>query len=206
MNLTVAVRATPVKEENRAASARRAGMSRGNVTLGAKSRIGNFEQPVVHRAMRLVAVGAVLDDRRVLPEKGTAPFRMTRVAIFIDACLFELGRIRASMRIVTVGACHLSFPNRHVRRAHQLGFSLQMTLAANFGLGPFVEERGSVSDLGQLVTVGELLHDGVAVDAGDSPARVRTRFPIGLNSSLMAGETGLVLNLGGLAGIFTKRD
>lgn len=65
-----------------------------------------------------------------------------------------------------------------------------MTLTAYFRLRSFVKERRLVSDLGELVPVGGFLHQRVAVDAGDPTACVRARLPIGLNPSLMTGETG----------------
>ena len=49
-------------------------------------------------------------------------------------------------------------------RAHELGSSLQVTLAADLGLGPLVEERSLVSDLGELEAEEGLQH------APDTPA------------------------------------
>ena len=68
-----------------------------------------------------------------------------------------------------------------------------MTLTANFGLSLLVEERGFFSDLDELVAVAGFLHDGVAVDTGNSPTLVGTCFPVGLDASLMAAETRFVL-------------
>ena len=103
MDLTVAVGAASVEEEDRGGAPRGAGMARVDVTLRAESRIGNFEQPVVHRTVGLVAAGAVLNRRRMLPEKGPAPLRVAGIAVLVDACLLELGRIRTAVRIVAVG-------------------------------------------------------------------------------------------------------
>ena len=55
-------------------------------------------------------------------------------------------------------------------RAHELGLSLQVALAANLYLGPLVKEDGLVADLGELETIRGLLHDRVAVGANDSTA------------------------------------
>ena len=90
-------------------------MLRRDMALGANPRIGNLEEPVVHRAMRFMTVSTVLHDRRVLPQKWPAPFRVTGVTIFVNAALFQLGRIRAAMGIVTIGAGHLSFSHWHMR-------------------------------------------------------------------------------------------
>src|SRR5207245_3053517 len=97
-----------------------------------------------------MTVGAILHSRRMLPEERAAPFRMAQVTGLVNARLFELGRIRGSVRVVAVGAGQLAFFKRHMGRAHELGSSLQVTLAANLGLGPLVEERSLVSDLGEL--------------------------------------------------------
>lgn len=58
------------------------------MTLRADPGICDLEKPVIDRTMRLMAVGAVLHDRRMLPEEGSAPFRMAHITGFIDARLF----------------------------------------------------------------------------------------------------------------------
>lgn len=176
------------------------------MTLSADPGIGDFEEAVIDRTMGLVTIGAIFHYRGMLPEKGPAPLRMALVAGLIDARPFELRGIGSSMGVVAIGACHLAFSERHVRRAHELGSPLKVTLAADFCLGSLVEERSFLTDLGQLKTVARLFHDRVAVDAGDSAARMRARFPVGLNPFLMALETGLVLGLNGHFGILPKSD
>ncbi len=141
-----------------------------------------------------MAIGAILDDRGMLPEERAASLRMTRVAIFIDACLFELRRIRGPVGIVAVCTGHLPFPERHVRRAHKLGFSLKVTLATDFGLSALVEKGSLISDLGELVAVGGFLHQSVAVDASYAAARMRACLPIGLNTAPMTAKTRFVLD------------
>ena len=101
------------------------------------------------------------------------------------------------MRVVAVRADDLSFLHRHVRRAHQLRFALQMTLTAHFYFRSFGEQKSLVGGLRQLLATS-LLHDGMAVDAGDAPASVRARFPVSLYSPLVAAETRFVLDLGRL--------
>jgi len=177
---------------------------RSHVTLGADPGICHFEEPVVDGAMRLVTVRAVLQHRGVLPEKRAAPLRVARVTIFIDARLFELRGIGRAMGIVTVGARELPFPDRHVRRAHQLRFSLQMTLAADFGLSALVKEGSLIADLSKLEAIGGLLHNHVAVHASDPAARVGARLPIGLKSPLVTSKTDLALDPGGLSGVLAK--
>ena len=69
-----------------------------------------------------------------------------------------------------------------------------MALAADFRLGALVKERGPVVNLGELISVGGFLHDGMAGNAPHSPSRVRASFPIGLYAALMTSEAGLVLD------------
>jgi hypothetical protein len=188
------VGAAPVKEKPRIGVSRRGRMSLRHMALSAKPGIADFEQPVVNRAVRLMAIGTILESRRMLPEEWPAPLSVAGVTVLVDACLFELGGIWTAVRIVTVRAGHLALAQRHVRRAHELRFPLQVTLPAHFSLGSFVEERRFVSDFRQLIAVGGFLHQGMAVYAGYPSARMRTCFPVGLNSALMASETGFILN------------
>ena len=88
MDLAVTVGAAAVEEEPGIAIPRGAGMLRVYVTLSAKSRIRDFQQPVVYRAVRLMAIGAIFNDRRMFPEKRPAPFRMTGITVLVNACLF----------------------------------------------------------------------------------------------------------------------
>jgi len=80
--------------------------------------------------------------------------------------------------------------------AHELGFSLQVALAADLNLSSLVEKDSFVVDLGQLEAVGGLLHDRVAVGANNSTTGMGACLPVGLNSLLMALEAGVVLDLG----------
>jgi hypothetical protein len=118
------VGATTIKEKPRSGAPRCGRVLCLRVTLGAEPGIGNFEQAIVNRPVRLMTSGAVLQDRRVFPKKRSAPFSMTCVAVFIDARLHELRWIRRSVRIMTVGTGHLSFSKRHMGRAHELHFAL----------------------------------------------------------------------------------
>ncbi len=124
VNLTMTVGAAPVKEENRISVPRCAGVPPMDMALGADPGIRNFKKPVVVRSVRIMAVSAVLNDRRMLPEEGSPSLRMTRVAVFVDACLLELGRVRCAVRVMAVGTGKLPFPERHVRRALEGGLSL----------------------------------------------------------------------------------
>lgn len=81
-----------------------------------------------------------------------------------------------------------------------------MTLTANLGLRPFVEERGLFSNLGKLESIGGFFHDGVTINAGDPPARVGTCFPIGLDTTLVTTKARFVLDFGRFSRIFAERD
>jgi hypothetical protein len=127
------------------------------------------------------------------------------ITVLVDAGLFELSRIGRSVRVVATRTGQLAFSHRHVRRAHELGPSLQVTLTANFGLRPIDKKRRDFGKLGQLFAAG-FFHQRVAVDTGKTSVRVRARFPIGLHTTLMAAETSLVLHFCRLARIFTESD
>ena len=71
-----------------------------------------------------MAVAAVLQDRRMLPEEWPTPLRMAHVTGLINACLLELGRVGGAVGIVAVGAGELPFSQRHVRTALERGLSL----------------------------------------------------------------------------------
>ena len=136
-----------------------------------------------------MTVGAILYSRGMFPEKRAAPFRMAQVTGLINARLFELGRIRGPVRVVTVGAGQLAFFKRHMGRAHQLCSSLEVARATELSLSPRIEERSLVSDLGELEAVGSLFHDSMAIDAGDAAARMGAPLPVSLSAAPMAARS-----------------
>ena len=136
--------------------------------------------------MGLMTVRAIFQHGRMLVQERTASFGMARVTVLVEARLFELRRIRRPVGIVAARASQLSFPHRHMGRPHQLRLSLQMALAADFRLRLGIGERSVVVDLGQLITVGGLLHQGVTVNATHAATRMRAGFPIGLHAALVA--------------------
>lgn len=81
-----------------------------------------------------------------------------------------------------------------------------MALGANLSFGSLGKERSGLTGFGKLMLIARLFHDRMAVDAGKTAARMSARLPIGLDAALVASKTRLVLNLGGLAGIFAKRN
>lgn len=58
--------AAPIKEKNRIFSPRSHRVTRYHMALGAYSRIGNLEKPVIDRPMRLMTVGTTIKSRRML--------------------------------------------------------------------------------------------------------------------------------------------
>lgn len=206
MDLAMTVGAASVKKEDRSRWPRRHGVTRRIVARGAEPRVRDLEKPVIDGSVRLVAVGTVLKHRRMLPQKWPAPFGMAGVTVFIHAGLLELRRIGGAVRIVAVGTGKLAFSQRHVRRAIELGFSLQVALTANLGLSSLVKERRLLTNLDELILIGRLFHHLMAGDTSQPAARVRTGFPIGLDAALMATETRFVLYFRGLPRIFAKGD
>ena len=102
MDLTVTVGAASVKEENRSRRPRRHRVTGCVMARGAEPRVGDFEKPIIDGSVGLVAIATVLKCRRMLPQKGPAPFGVAGVTVFIDARLLELGRIGGAVRIVAV--------------------------------------------------------------------------------------------------------
>ena len=184
MDLAMAVGASPVKEE--------VGVRRvphpvtAVVALFTESRHPRLEQALVNGAVRIMAVGTIIEDRRMFKEEGTASFRVTGVTVFVYAGLFELRGIGRAVRVMAIGAGNFPFPQRHVRRTLELSQSLQVALEANLCLGPLIEENGLVSNLRELVLRARFLHDRMAVHAGDTAPRARPPLPLGLDAALTA--------------------
>ena len=88
----------------------------------------------VAAAVRLMAVGAVLHDRRMLPKKWTPAFGMASEAVLVDRALKQLARIRTPVGVVAAGARDLAFAIRHVRGALQLRPTHLVALQAQFRL------------------------------------------------------------------------
>ena len=89
MNLAVTISAASIEEEHRIASpwSRRVPT---HVALGAQPRVGDFQQPIVNGAVRLMAVCAIFERGRMLIEERPSSFGMAGVAVFVDAGLLEL--------------------------------------------------------------------------------------------------------------------
>jgi hypothetical protein len=88
MDLAMAVGAAPVEEKVRVLPIPIS--VRTIVTLRTKPRHAYFEQPLVNGTVGIMAVGTIIEDRRMLKEKGTASLCVAGVTIFVHAVLYEL--------------------------------------------------------------------------------------------------------------------
>ena len=82
----------------------------------AHPRHPHLKQLRVARAVRFMAVNAVLHYWRMFPQERTTPFGMATQTILVYCGLAQLAGIRRAMRIVATGAGHFAFPVWHVRR------------------------------------------------------------------------------------------
>ena len=131
--------------------------------------------------MGRVTVGAVFRYRVVFPQEGSAPIGMTGVAGLIDAVLDHQLRAVRPMRVVAIGAGHLSDQDGVRRELMNLGALSLMTGEAHFGLSAGREDTIVLSM--NLVT-GR---------AGHVAALVFTTQPIGALAVLMTSQTGFGL-------------
>src|SRR5215475_4498540 len=155
------------------------------VTLLAEARPRDLQQEVIDRAVRIVAVQAIVAHRGMLPQERAALLRVTLVAIVVDGGLIQKSLAVGAMRIVAAGARHLAFANRHVRRAPNFRALVLVTLETGVRLG----------QLGQLELGRHVGHDGVAIGAGESARLMRTAAPQRAFSLLLALRADCVVVL-----------
>src|ERR1019366_8718913 len=168
-----------VRETQSAAGSR---AMHGAVAFVAQPRTRHFQQIFVVRAVRLVAVQAVLTHRRVFPQHRTALFSMTLVAILVHRSLADQLVRNAAMWVMAIRASQLALANRHVGRVLHLCPLELVALEAGLGL-----------DLGlQILLARHVLHHSVAVGAGDTARFVNAAGPVIAFALLMAGETDAV--------------
>src|SRR5450759_2839394 len=142
------------------------------VTLLTKPRRARLQQRCVGRAVRRVAVGAIVNDGSVLPEEGAASLRMAGVAGLVDRILDQQLRAGRTVRVVAVRARHLGgarqagHRQRVGRDATGLGALRFVAPEADFGLGR----------LAQHLLVWRM--DAVAVGAGHAPAFMLAPGPV----------------------------
>ena len=85
-------------------------------------------------AVGVVAVQAVLTDRRVLPEERAALLGVAGVAVLVDRGLQQHLVVRRAVRVVAARALHLALAQRHVAGADELGLLLQVAARAQLHL------------------------------------------------------------------------
>jgi hypothetical protein len=177
-----------------------------NMTFIAEPRHADFEQPVIDGTVGFMAIRTIFSNRRMLMKVWASPLRMAGVAVLVDAVLLELRRIGGAVRVVAIGTGDFTFPQGHMGRAQELCLSLQVTLAAHFYFRSLVEERRLVVHLRELIPVRGLLHNGVAINAANAAALMRTCVPVRLHSPLMASQTNLILHGCRLSRVLAESD
>ena len=150
------------------------------IEVAALAEIGHLrlQQFLVIGAVWVVAVEAVLADRRVLPHERAALLRMTGVAQLIDRRGANHLRLHAVVRVVTTRALHAPFPNRMMARAHRLRAHVLVTCEAR------------VADLLrlQLCSIRLEVMNAVAGGAGEVLPVVNAPAPVRLASSVMTRQ------------------
>ena len=119
------------------------------------------QQIIGYRAVRLVTIRAALRHRRMLVHKRPLLFCMALVAQTVDRILFEV-TFGLAVRVVAVGANHLAFPDRMVRRQGAESVDRRVTFVARLR---FVDaHREPFGTLHRGVTdVHDLRHLGLGV-------------------------------------------
>ncbi len=115
--------------------------------------------------MRIVAVGAILGDRRMLPKIGAAIFGMAVVAGVVRGGSCEEPVGCATMGVVAAVAGHLAMANGVRVRLHGLGSLLLVAVETDLGLRCGTEHRIPLD-----VAV-------VAIGTGNCVVVVRTAVP-----------------------------
>jgi len=137
VNMGMAVGAAAVEVLDGAERLRLRRVAAAVMAVVAHARHANFQQLRVVAAVRFVAVGAVFDDWRVLPEERAATLGVATQTVFVGGALDELLGIGGAMRVVATGAGDFAFAIGHVGRALQLRAAHLMALQAQLRLGFF---------------------------------------------------------------------
>jgi len=115
----------------------------------------------------IVAVGAVLNDGRVFPQKRSALFRVAGVAGLGDGVLHHQARASRTVRVVAVGAADFAFEDGMPGEAMKLCALILMATEADFRLGKLIQHF--------LFGVVHLM----AIRAGEALLLVCTAGPVG---------------------------
>ena len=101
------------------------------VALLAQERNRRHQQRALIRAVRRVAVEAVLANGGMLEQERTALLGMALIARLVDRIGLEQRAGQGAMRIVAVVAAHLPFGQRHVRAAIELHPNIAVAVGAH---------------------------------------------------------------------------
>ena len=91
------------------------------------------EQVIRHSAVRIVTNRTILSDRGMFVCEWPLFLGMALVAHHVDGGLFEVA-FRLPVSIVAIGALHLAFLNRMVRRHGVFGVDVGMALVTHLGI------------------------------------------------------------------------
>ena len=100
------------------------------MALLAQERNRRHQQRALIRAVRRVAVEAVLANGCMLEQERTALLGMALIARLVDRIRLEQRTGQGAMRIMAIVAAHLPFGQRHVRAAIELQADVSVTLCA----------------------------------------------------------------------------
>ena len=126
MNLRVTILALAAHRECRIWS-RELGMTH-LVTFETQARARELQRVLVHRAVRIMAIQAVLTYRFVLEQKRSALFGVAGVTDVVDRIFLQQRFREAAVRIMAIRAHHLAFAQWHVRGAEHLRAPILMAL------------------------------------------------------------------------------
>lgn len=141
------------------------------VTTLTKRRGAHAEHSGIVRAVWVVAVAAVLGDRRVFPQVGATCFRMAVVAGVVGRRPGEQAVSRLAVCVVTTAAIHLALPDRMRIRFHRLRALLLMAVETHVGLRRRGQHWIAFNVAGVAISTG----DGVGIMSAAVPGKARLR-------------------------------
>ena len=125
------------------------------VALLAEERTRHLQQFVMVRAVRVVAVHAVVPHRCMFPKEWAAFFGVTLVTGFVDRIILEQGIGCGPVRVVAIHTSHFALEERHVGTLGKLGALLLVAREASLVDARLLKQAGG----------GEFRHWVVAIAA-----------------------------------------
>jgi hypothetical protein len=150
------------------------------------------QQIIGHRAVRIVTMRATLRNRRMLVHERPLLFCMALVAHAVYRIFFEVS-FGLAVRVVAIGASHLAFPDRMMRRQGGESVDRRVAPVARLWFVDAHRQAFGTSDRG-VTDVHYLRHLGlgvriVAIRAGHPILFVDGRVPRHRRRTVMALET-----------------